>query len=300
MGGLIGAGLIGMICGNFAVTGLDSAAGGVFNWVMTVVYNVITANWENLAPPAALAIVNNVNSALKAIGVSLVSVLTLANTAKTTTSIVEMKRSSVLLRVALKLIVAEAAVLYSYDIFMLLYDLFADFAKMALAAAGYDPSTGFVVSGSSWGITVNAMGELLALLLALFVFVATVITCFSILLTVLGRFFKIFIYAMIAPVPLALLACDGTDRMGKRYLESFFCVCMEGLLIAAACALFAACFNNGGFLVQFGAAEKLAEAFSWLGDSAQGVASQIILLLNISIFSGMVKGSDRVVRELIG
>lgn len=301
MAGLLGGGLFALIFGNFTLTGLNSAAGGVFNWVMSIIYQIITESWGNiLADPLTMMIVKNVNLALMAIGVALVNVFTLANVAKTTASMMEMKRPAVLFRVAIKLILSDAAVIYSYDIFRELYNIFAALAKVIFSAAGYNPATGFTFSDATNGITINVFGEMLAMMLSLAVFVATVVVCFSVLLTVLGRFFKIFLYSMIAPVPLALLACEETDHMGKRYLASFFCVCMEGLVIAGACTLFAACFANGSILTQFGGAAKLAEALSVFGDSAESIAGQVMLLLDISIFAGMVKGSDRVVRELIG
>lgn len=305
MGGLLGGlggGILGMIFGDFAVSGLNAGAGGVFNWVMSVIYNVITANWENLAGATTMNIVNTVNTALQTVGVPLVTVFTLVNVVKSTTSLIELKRPAVLIRTAFRLIISDVIVIYSYDIFMWIYDVLAATVKMLLTTAGYDPTTGFPVRDVAFTFHINAIGEFLALLLALAVFVATVIISFSVLLTVLGRFFKIFIYAMIAPIPLSLLACEETERLGKRYLASFFCVCMEGLIIAAACALFVTYFSagGGGDASIGGVTSMLANAFSALGDSAESVAQQITLLLHISIFAGMVKGSDRVVRELVG
>lgn len=301
LGGLT-AGLLGSLLGDWAMSGLNAGAGGVFNWVMSVIYNVITANWSNLAGATTMNVVNAVNRGLQVIGVSLVTLFTLVNVMKTTTSLVELKRPAVLLRVALRLVVSDVLVVYSYDLFMWLYDVMASMAKMLLTTANYNPAAGFPISDVSGTIPINGIGALLGVFLAFCVFVATIVISFSVLLTVLGRFFKIFIYAMIAPVPLSLLACEETDRMGKRYLASFFCVCLEGLIIAAACALFATYFaaGGGGDSSIGGVTATLASAFGIFGNAASGVAQQVTLLLHISIFAGMVKGSDRVVRELIG
>lgn len=304
MGGILGGLAVGglsMIFGDLVVSGFNSGAGSVFNWVMSVIYKVITANWEDLAGSSTLGIVNSVNLALQAVGVSLVTIFTLMNIVKSTTNLIELKRPAVLFRAAFRLIISDVIVVYSYDLFMWIYNVLADTVKLLLTTAGYDPSRGFPITGAAFTFQVTGLGQLLAMFFAFAVFIATVIVSFSVLLTVLGRFFKIFIYAMIAPVPLSLLACEETDRLGKRYLASFFCVCLEGLIIAAACALFITYFSTGmdGTSLN-GITDMLADAFSMLGDSAESVAQQIVLLLNISIFSGMVKGSDRVVRELVG
>src|SRR5699024_837286 len=52
------------------------------------------------------------------------------------------------------------------------------------------------------------------------------ILSFIIILSVYGRFFKLYIYTAIAPIPLAAFAGEPTQKIGKSFLKSYAAVCL--------------------------------------------------------------------------
>src|SRR5699024_6291223 len=54
------------------------------------------------------------------------------------------------------------------------------------------------------------------------------IMSFILIMTVYGRFFRIYIFTALAPIPLATFAGEGTSFAGKQFIKSYIGVCMEG------------------------------------------------------------------------
>ena len=61
---------------------------------------------------------------------------------------------------------------------------------------------------------------------------------FIMILTVYGRFFKLFLYTAIAPVPLSAVAGEPTQNIGISFLKNYAAVCLEGVIIVLACIIF--------------------------------------------------------------
>ena len=110
------------------------------------------------------------------------------------------------------------------------------------------------------------------------------------LLTVYGRIIKIFMYAAIAPIPLSTFAGEPTQNIGKSFLKSFAGVCIEGVVIVLACAIYSS-FSMTSLIPE---SETAAEAASVVWNYLGG------LLLNMLILCGTVKAADRVSREMMG
>jgi len=61
---------------------------------------------------------------------------------------------------------------------------------------------------------------------------------FIMIMTVYGRFFKLYLYTAIAPVPLLLFAGEPSQSVGKAFIKSYAAVCLEGAIIVLACIIF--------------------------------------------------------------
>ena len=48
---------------------------------------------------------------------------------------------------------------------------------------------------------------------------------FTMILTVYGRMFSLWMYAAIAPIPLSTFACEPTSSVGKNFIRSYAGVC---------------------------------------------------------------------------
>lgn len=84
---------------------------------------------------------------------------------------------------------------------------------------------GFFESISLWAVTL--IGSLVITILS-----------FIIIMSVYARFFKLYMYTTIAPVPLSAFAGESTQQIGKSFLKSYAAVCLEEAIILLACIIF--------------------------------------------------------------
>ena len=111
---------------------------------------------------------------------------------------------------------------------------------------------------------------------------------FIIILTVYGRFFRIYMYTAIAPIPLSTFAGQPTQNIGKSFVKGYAAVCLEGAIIVIACVIFSM-FAASPPQVDADAAPA-AMVWKYIGE----------LVFNMLVLVGTVKISDRLVREMLG
>ena len=111
---------------------------------------------------------------------------------------------------------------------------------------------------------------------------------FIMIMSVYGRFFKLYIYTAIAPVPLSAFAGEPSQSVGKSFIKSYAAVCLEGAVIVLACIIFSL-FASSPPVVNPDAA-AVSMVWSYIGE----------LVFNMLVLVGAVKMADRVVREMMG
>ena len=111
---------------------------------------------------------------------------------------------------------------------------------------------------------------------------------FLMILTVYGRMFKLFLYAAIAPIPLATFAGEPSSSVGKNFLRSYAGVCLEGLVIALSCVIFSAMASSPPAVDPN--ASAVTAVWTYVAE----------LIFNFLVLVGSIKMSDRVVKELMG
>lgn len=103
-----------------------------------------------------------------------------------------------------------------------------------------------------------------------------------------GRFFKLYLYTAIAPVPLSTFAGEPTQNVGKSFIKSYAAVCLEGAIIVLACIIFSLFAASPPAIDPNAAA--VTQVWSYIGE----------LVFNMLVLVGAVKMADRVVREMMG
>ena len=114
------------------------------------------------------------------------------------------------------------------------------------------------------------------------------VLAFIMILTVYGRFFKLYLYAAIAPIPLATFAGEPTQHIGIAFLKSYAAVCLEGLIIILACIIFSV----------FASSPPVVDADASVVSTVWSYIAQLVF--NMLVLVGTVKMADRVVREMMG
>lgn len=76
--------------------------------------------------------------------------------------------------------------------------------------------------------------------------------------------------------------------MGRAFLKSYMGVCLEGAVIVLACIVFSAFAASD--TVVLGSGSVVTQVWGYLGE----------VIFNMLVLVGLVKGADRVVREMFG
>lgn len=108
------------------------------------------------------------------------------------------------------------------------------------------------------------------------------------IMSVYGRFFKLYLYTAIAPVPLSTFAGEPSQSVGKSFIKSYAAVCLEGAIIVLACIIFSLFAATPPAVDPNAAAVSMV--WSYIGE----------LVFNMLVLVGAVKMADRVVREMMG
>ena len=191
---------------------------------------------------------------------------------------------------ALRLFVRFALVTYGMELMLALLSIIQGVVFSIMRAAGFGSpgatvlpaeivtaieDCGFLESIPLWAVT---------LIGGLFIWVLS----FVMILSVYGRFFKLYMYAALAPGPLSSFAGEPSQNIGKSFLKSYAAVCLEGAVIVLACIIFSVFAGSPPSVDTSAAAASMV--WSYIGE----------LVFNMLILVGSVKMSDHVVREMMG
>lgn len=111
---------------------------------------------------------------------------------------------------------------------------------------------------------------------------------FVMIMSVYGRFFKLYVYTAVAPVPLSSFAGESSASVGKSFIKFYCAVCLEGTVIVLACIIFSLFAASPPAIDP--SATAVTQVWSYVGE----------LCFHLLVLIGTVKMADRVVRELMG
>ena len=265
---------------NWIIDNLNYAF-GVWNDKLTEMWSLLTQSPQAFKGGTIWRTIQTVNGAMQGIGYGLLVLFLAIGIFRSSAGFRDFQRPEHVLRHFIYFVMAKLAVTYGID---LMVDIFAVCAGIISTAAG---SVGGI-DGAAVSLPteiVTAIGDVG--FLASIPLVITVLA-FLMILTVYGRFFKLYLYAALSPVALASFAGEGTSQMGRAFLKSYMGVCLEGAVIVLACIVFSAFAASG--TVVLGGGSVVAQVWGYLGE----------VIFNMLVLVGLVKGADRVVREMFG
>ena len=107
------------------------------------------------------------------------------------------------------------------------------------------------------------------------------------ILTVYGRFFRLYMYTALAPLPLASFAGESTQSVGISFIKSYDRRLLGGCSHrAGVCHLRRFCQHAQ----QFSGGEATTMVWSYLTE----------IIFNMLVLVGLIKGSDRIIHEMMG
>ena len=274
---------------NWVVQNLENAL-NTWNEKLAEIWQLITQSPENFKGGAIWGVIQNIHGALQAVGLALLVLFFVVGVMRTCGSLAETKRPETALKLFIRFALAKGVVTYGLELMMALFRIVQGVISTIMNSAGFGsaqqtvlPSEivsavedcGFFESIPLWAVT---------LIGGLFITVLS----FVMIMTVYGRFFKLYLYAAIAPIPLSTFAGEPTQNVGRSFLKSYAAVCLEGAIIVLACIIFSY-FAATPPTINTGAA-AVTMVWSYIGE----------LVFNMLVLVGAVKMADRVVREMMG
>ena len=275
---------------NWVVQNLQNAL-DTWNSKLAEIWQILTQSPETFKGGGIWQVIVQIHGALQAIGYALLVLFFVVGVVKTCGSFTEVKRPEHALKIFIRFAIAKGVVTYGLELMMALFNIVQGVTSTIMKTAGFGSTEdtvlpdeiikavedcGFFESIPLWAVT---------LIGGLFITVLS----FIMIMSVYGRFFRLYLYTAIAPIPLSSFAGEPSQNIGRSFLKSYAAVCLEGAIVVLACIIFSL-FASSPPVVDPDAA-AVTMVWSYIGEL---IFNMLVLVV------GAVKMSDRVVREMMG
>lgn len=272
---------------NWIVENLNNAF-STWNGKLTELWGLVTTSPQTFKGGAVWGVMQSLHNAMIGIGYALIVLFFAISLFKNTANFHELKRPEAAVHYLIRFVAAKTLVGYGMDIMLNIFSICNGVVSdMAAGMGGISQAmvalpgevqaaienVGFLASIPLWLVTI--LGSLFITVLS-----------FVMILTVYGRFFRLYMYTALAPLPLASFAGESTQSVGISFIKSYVGVCLEGAVIVLACVIYAAFVSrptvSGG--------EATTIVWSYLTE----------IIFNMLVLVGLIKGSDRMPAAVCG
>ena len=218
---------------NWVVQNLENAL-NTWNEKLAEIWQIITQSPEQFKGGTIWDVIVGIHGAVQAIGLALLVLFFVVGVMRTCGNFAEVKRPEQALKLFIRFALAKGAVTYGLELMMALFNIVQGLISTIMNAAGFGSATdtvlpqeivtavedcGFFESIPLWAVT---------LIGGLFITVLS----FIMIMSVYGRFFKLYLYTAIAPVPLSSLR-ESRARMSAGALSRVIVPC--ALRVQSSC-----------------------------------------------------------------
>lgn len=274
---------------NWVVQNLENAL-ETWNSKLSEIWQLLTTSPQQFKGGSIWSVMVNINGAVQAIGLALLVLFFVVGVVRTCGSFTDVKKPEHALKLFIRFAIAKGVITYGLELMLALFDIVQGTISTIMTSAGFGTpnqttlpaemvttieSCGFFESIPLWAVT---------LIGGLFITVLS----FIMIMTVYGRFFKLYMYTALAPIPLSTFAGEPSQNVGKSFIKSYCAVLLEGAVIVLACIIFSL-FASTPPVVNHDAA-AVTQVWAYIGE----------LVFNMLVLVGAVKMSDRIIREMMG
>lgn len=274
---------------NWVVQNLQNAL-DTWNSKLSEIWQLLTTSPQDFKGGSIWNVMVTINGAVQAIGLALLVLFFVVGVVRTCGSFTEVKKPEHALKLFIRFAIAKGVITYGLELMLALFNIVQGTISTIMTSAGFGtpnqttlPSEmittieecGFFESIPLWAVT---------LIGGLFITVLS----FIMIMTVYGRFFKLYMYTVLAPIPLSTFAGEPSQNVGKSFIKSYCAVLLEGAVIVLACIIFSL-FASTPPVVDANAA-AVTQVWAYIGE----------LVFNMLVLVGAVKMSDRIIREMMG
>lgn len=270
---------------------LDNLINALNTWnsKLNELWQLLTQSPQTFKGGSIWSIIVNIHSTLQGIGLALLVLFFVVGIIKTCTSWQDVKRPEQVFKLFLRFAIARGLVVYGMEIMTSCFEIVQGIVQRITNIASFGGGTatvppeivqavenvGFFEGIPLWAVTL--LGGIFITILS-----------FIMILTVYGRFFKLYMYTAISPIPLAAAAGEGTQNTAFTFIKSYVGVCLEGAIIVLACVIFTAFSSSPPAIDPTASATTML--WTYIGE----------ILFNMLVLVGTIKMSDRIVKEMMG
>ena len=254
-------------------------------------WSILTTSPQNFKGGGIWSIITTINGVLGAIGTALLVLFFTVGVVKTCGSFAELKRPETAVKVFVRFVIAKALIDNGLTLMVDFVTIVQSVISKITASSSIGTALEFTIpsdvqaSFESVGILDGAIPIWAVCFIA---HIAFMVIGIVLLLTVYGRFFRIYMYTAIAPIPLATMAGQPTENIAKSFLKSYAGVCMQGVVIVLACIIFTA--YAASMPNMDTSLDPLKMVWVYVGE----------VVFNMLVLVGLVKGSDRIIHDMMG
>ena len=274
---------------NWVVQNLVNAL-ETWNEKLAEIWQLLTQSPEQFKGGGIWSAIVNIHGALQAVAYALLVLFFVVGVVKTCGSFVEVKKPEHALKLFVRFAIAKGVISHGLELMMALFNIVQGIVSTIMRTAGFGAAQqtvlpneiveavedcGFFESIPLWAVT---------LIGGLFITVLS----FIMIMSVYGRFFRLYLYTAIAPIPLSTFAGEPSQNVGRSFIKSYAAVCLEGAIIVLACIIFSLFAASPPAVDPDAAAVTMV--WSYIGE----------LIFNMLVLVGAVKMADRAVREMMG
>ena len=267
-----------------------NAALSTWNDKLAEIWSLLTESPQTFKGGQVWGVMTGIHGALQAIGYGLLVLFFAVGVMKTCGSFTELKRPEVAFKCFIRFVLAQAAVTYGMELMKALFSIAQGAIQTIMGASGLSAMEASTLPAEI-ASTIEDVGLLesiplwaVTLLGSLFIWVLSLVM----ILTVYGRFFKLYMATAIAPIPLSSFAGQPSSSIGMAFIKSYAAICLEGCVILLACIIFSQ-FASSPPVVTEGLAPETV-VWNYIGE----------LVFNMLVLVGSIKMSNRIIRELMG
>ena len=259
--------------------------------MLAEMWALLTTSPQAFKDGAIWGIISSINGVLGAIGTALLVLFFTVGVIKTCGSFAELKKPETAVKVFIRFIIAKWLIDNCLSILVNFVTIVQSIITSVTSASSIGTSLEFAIP-SDVQTTFEGIGILdgaIPVWAVCFIsHLAMIVISIVLLLTVYGRFFRIYMYTAIAPIPLSTMAGQPTENIARSFLKSYAGVCLQGVVIVLACVIFTA------FAGSMPEMDTSAEPLEMVWKYVSG------LIFNMLILLGLVKGSDRIIHDMMG
>lgn len=275
---------------NWIVENLEGAF-ATWNSKLTEIWSLVSETPQHFKGGTIWAMCQNINTALQAIGYGLLILFFAVSIFRSTANFRDFCRPEQAFRYFIRFVAAKTAVTYGMDIMTTLFTICGGIVSTVAGNLG-NLTGASVTLPEEIKTAIDEVGFLASIPLWLVTILGSVfitVLSFVMILTVYSRFFRLYMYTALAPIPLSTFAGDVTSNTGRTFIKSYLGVCMEGAVIVLACMIFSAFVSGGSLGIVDPNASAVTMVWSYLAET----------IFNMLVLVGLVKGADRIVKEMM-